>query len=60
MQVIKMNKKYKKVVLDNGVRLYVHGDKTMRKCFVSYTVEYGSSGEYFKFNYKWTNGQYKR
>ena len=47
-----MNNKYKKVVLDNGIRLYVHGDKTMRKCFVSYTVEYGSSGEYFKFNYK--------
>ena len=47
-----MNNKYKKTVLDNGIRLYVHGDKTMRKCYVSYTVEYGSSGEFFKFNYK--------
>lgn len=46
-----MNKKYKKVVLDNGIRLYVHSDKSMRKTMVSYTVDYGSSGEYFRFNY---------
>lgn len=43
--------KYKKVVLDNGIRLYVHGDKTMKKYVVSYAVNYGSSGEYYKFNY---------
>ena len=42
---------YKKVVLDNGVRLYVHSDKTMRQFYVSFNVEYGCSGEYFKFNY---------
>ena len=46
-----MNKMYKKVILDNGIRLYVHGDKTMRKTTFSYTVEYGSSGEFYKFNY---------
>lgn len=46
-----MNKKYKKVVLDNGVRLYVHGDKTMRKYLVSYAVNYGSSGIYSRFTY---------
>ena len=46
-----MNRKYKKVILDNGIKLYIHADKTMRKCFVSYTVQYGSSGNYFNFNY---------
>ncbi len=43
--------RFKKIVLDNGIRLYVHGDKTMKKYSVSYTVDYGSSGEFYKFNY---------
>lgn len=42
---------YKKVVLDNGIRLYVHSDKTMKKTVVSYTLEYGHQGQYYKFNY---------
>lgn len=42
----------KSVTLDNGIKLFVHGDKTMRKCSVSFTIDYGSSGEYYKFNYK--------
>ena len=42
---------YKKVVLDNGIRLYVHSDMTMKKTVVSYTLEYGHQGQYFKFNY---------
>ena len=46
-----MSNNYKKVVLDNGIRLYVHGDKTMKKNVVSFAVNYGSSGEYYKFNY---------
>ena len=46
-----MNKMYKKVLLDNGIKLYVHTDKTMKRSIFSYTVSYGSSGEYFKFNY---------
>lgn len=46
-----MNKRYKKVILDNGIRLYVHSDKTMRKTLVSYTVDYGHNGIYYDFNY---------
>ncbi len=46
-----MNKRFTKIVLDNGIRLYVHGDKTMKKHLVSYAVNYGSSGIYSKFNY---------
>lgn len=46
-----MNKNYRKVILDNGITLLVHGDKTMKKIFVSFTVKYGSSGQFFKFNY---------
>ncbi|MBR4830596.1 MAG: insulinase family protein [Bacilli bacterium] len=42
----------KSVILDNGIRLFVHGDKTMKKCSVSFTVDYGHKGEYYKFNYK--------
>jgi predicted Zn-dependent peptidase len=46
-----MNKKYKEIVLDNGIKLFIHSDKTMKKTFFSYSIKYGSSGEFYRFNY---------
>ena len=43
---------YIKKVLKNGVKLYLYPDAKMKRTFVSYGVNYGSSGKYFKFYYK--------
>ena len=45
---------FKKIILNNGIPLYLRVDPTMKKVFVSYNIKYGSSGEWFKFN---NNGQ---
>ena len=46
--------KFKKIILDNGIPLYLCVDPTMKRVFVSYNVKYGSSGKWFNFN---NNGQ---
>lgn len=41
---------YKKIILDNGIPLYLYQDTSMKQVFVNYIVKYGFSGEFFKFN----------
>ena len=41
---------YKKIILDNGIPLYLYQDTSMKQVFVNYIVKYGFSGEWFKFN----------
>ena len=42
--------KFKKIILNNGIPLYLYVDPTMKKVFVSYNLKYGSSGKWFDFN----------
>lgn len=41
---------YKKIILDNGIPLYLYQDTSMKQVYVGYIVKYGFSGEFFKFN----------
>ena len=41
--------KFKKIILNNGIPLYLYIDPSMKKTFVSYNLKYGSSGEWFDF-----------
>ena len=41
---------YKKIILDNGIPLYLNIDKSLKQVFVGYYVGYGSSGKWFDFN----------
>ena len=41
---------YKKIILNNGVVLYLYNDKSLKQVFVNYIVKYGSDGKWFKFN----------
>ena len=41
--------KFKKIILENGIPLYLCVDPTMKKTFVSYSVKYGHSGIWFDF-----------
>ena len=43
---------FSKKVLDNGVRLYLYSDKTLKRTFVSYSVKFGSNGLFNDFYYK--------
>ncbi len=40
---------YKKIILNNGIPLYLYNDKSLKQTFVSYIVKYGSSGRWFDF-----------
>ena len=42
--------RFKKIILNNGIPLYLCVDSTMKKVFVSYNLKYGSSGKWFVFN----------
>jgi len=42
--------KYKKIILDNNIPLYLYVNPSMKNTFVSYNVLYGSSGLWFNFN----------
>jgi len=42
--------KFKKIILNNGIPLYLCVDPTMKRVFVSYNIKYGSSGKWFNFN----------
>ena len=42
---------YKKIILQNGVTLYLFNDKKLKQTFVSYSINYGSSGKWFDFKY---------
>lgn len=42
--------KYKKIILNNDIPLYLCVDPSMKNVFVSYNVLYGSSGLWFNFN----------
>lgn len=42
--------RFKKIILNNGIPLYLCVDPTMKKVFVSYNLKYGSSGKWFVFN----------
>lgn len=44
-----MRTNYIKKTLSNGVKLYLYLDKTMKKYYVDYGVDYGSSGKWHKF-----------
>ena len=41
---------YKKIILDNGIPLYLYQDPSMKQVFVNYIIKYGYSGEWFKFS----------
>lgn len=42
--------KLKKIILNNGISLYLYVDPSMKRTFVSYNINYGSSGKWFSFN----------
>ena len=42
---------YLKKTLKNGVKLYLYPDPKMQRFYVDYSVNYGSSGKYYKFYY---------
>lgn len=42
--------KFKKRILNNGIPVYFVHDPAMKKVFVSYNIDYGTSGLWFKFN----------
>ncbi len=42
--------KFKKIILEHGIPLYLCVDPSMKNTFVSYNVKYGSSGIWFSFN----------
>jgi hypothetical protein len=42
---------YIKKTLKNGVKLYLYVDKRMKKTYVDYLINYGSSGKWFDFYY---------
>ena len=44
--------KYKKIILENNIPLYLCVDPSMKNTFVSYNILYGSSGKWFNFNNK--------
>ena len=41
---------YKKVILDNGIPLYIYNDPTLKQVYFGCVIEYGSSGRFSKFN----------
>jgi len=41
---------YKKIILNNGIPLYLYNDKSLKQVFVNYIVKYGSSGKWYNFN----------
>lgn len=45
---------FKKIILNNGIPLYLLVDPSMKRVFVSYNLKYGSSGQWFNFK---NNGQ---
>ena len=44
-----MRNNYIKKTLKNGVKLYLYIDSNMKRTFVDYCVDYGSSGKWFDF-----------
>ena len=40
---------YKKIILDNGIPLYLYNDKSLKQVFVNYIIKYGSDGKWFDF-----------
>ncbi len=40
---------YKKIILNNGIPLYLYSNKSFKQVFVNYLVRYGSSGKWFNF-----------
>lgn len=44
-------KNYKLKKLSNGIKVYLYSDKTLKRTFASYNVEYGSCGIFNKFYY---------
>ena len=40
---------YKKIILDNGIPLYLYNDPSMKRVFCGYTVKYGLDGKYTDF-----------
>lgn len=43
-------KNYKKIILNNGIPLYLYSDPSLKQVFFNYIVKYGSSGEWFNFS----------
>ena len=41
---------FKKIILDNGVPLYLNTDDNLKQIFFGYLINYGSSGNWFDFN----------
>ena len=41
---------YKKIILDNGIPLYLNSDKNLKQVYFGYYIGYGSSGKWFDFN----------
>lgn len=41
---------YKKIILNNGLTLYLNTDPSLRQTYVSYSIHYGSNGRWFNFN----------
>lgn len=41
---------YKKIILDNGIPLYLNSDKNLKQVYFGYYIGYGSNGKWFDFN----------
>lgn len=44
-----MMKNYKKIILNNGIPLYLYNDNSLKQVFVNYIIKYGSDGKWFDF-----------
>lgn len=41
---------YKKIILNNGIPLYLYNNPSLKQVYVGYIIKYGSSGRWYKFN----------
>ena len=42
-------REYKKIILNNGIPLYLNNDPSCKQAVVNYVVRYGSNGDWYKF-----------
>ena len=42
-------REYKKIILNNGIPLYLNNDPSCKQAIVNYVIKYGSNGDWYKF-----------
>lgn len=54
LRIEKYEEGIRKYVLSNGLTVYLHSDKSFKKCYANYMIDYGSNG----LNFKLENQEY--